>query len=344
MEKAKIQCPECGANLEVSISKTSTTGKPYPKSTPSVDVVTDKRLNPAQAKIKQLEAAGFNTTNLFSIRVAEGDYKIARIGSDGMEIVPADDQLYKDIRKSRVIPNRRLFRRWVMAQVFRMMTEKDYKTGKVIGFTAALKNKGYRYQWKMVIEELRVQAQLYQNDMENYKERNIWFNKGVVTEMMAHHIAQLKEIVGALKPKKCKGIPYIHLGGKDIFVSDIDKNVFQPLYHAMALFQESDNPMDLYKVAKRFYDRTKLSYIRYDMPQCKAFQNAYKGAGAYFTLKNLILFHGCTFEGVDSEKSLRFLKDYSKAMEGWELLGVLKAFLSINNISIEAKQAEWKNQ
>lgn len=61
-----------------------------------------------------------------------------------------------------------------MAQVFHMMIETDYKTGQPIGFTAALRRKGYKYQWEMVVEELRVQARLNVTDPENFTDENLF--------------------------------------------------------------------------------------------------------------------------------------------------------------------------
>lgn len=48
-------------------------------------------------------------------------------------------------------------------------------------------------------------------------------------------------------------------------------------------------------------------------PVPEPFKNAYKGTGAYFTMKNLILFHGCRFhvggQVLGQDASLRYLKE-----------------------------------
>lgn len=60
--------------------------------------------------------------------------------------------------------------------------------------------------------------------------------------------------------------------------------------------------------------------------------DAYKGAGAFFTMQNLIRFHGCTAVNdrgrrLDKYQSLTFLSakaEEYKNGEGWRLLAVLK--------------------
>ena len=90
----------------------------------------------------------------------------------------------------------------------------------------------------------------------------------------------------------------------------------------------------------------------YDTPQCKEWVNAYKGAGAFFTMQNLIRFHGCTAVNdrrrrLDKYQSLAFLSakaEEYKDGEGWRLLAVLKKMLADNDIDIRKKMAEWRKK
>ena len=80
---------------------------------------------------------------------------------------------------------------------------------------------------------------------------------------------------------------------------------------------------------------------------------AYEGAGAYFSLKNLILFHGVTefrhkslaADNLNCPRSFALAYLEMKAEryknKGWALLGLLKQTLSDNDINIEAKRKEW---
>ena len=92
--------------------------------------------------------------------------------------------------------------------------------------------------------------------------------------------------------------------------------------------------------------------MRHDTPQSKAWVDAYKGAGAFFTMQNLIRFHGCTLiddngKRLDKYRSLAFLslkaETYSYG-NGWRLLALLKNMLDDNGIDIKKKMAEWRKK
>ncbi|MFK1903884.1 hypothetical protein ACIXC0_05710 [Bacteroides fragilis] len=80
--------------------------------------------------------------------------------------------------------------------------------------------------------------------------------------------------------------------------------------------------------------------------------DAYKGAGAFFTMQNLIRFHDCTAiddsgRRLDKHQSLAFLSAKAEAYrdgEGWRLLAVLKKMLADNNINIKKKMAAWRKK
>ena len=79
--------------------------------------------------------------------------------------------------------------------------------------------------------------------------------------------------------------------------------------------------------------------------------DAYKGAGAFFTMQNLIRFHGCRFVdeyGVhhDKERSYAWLqkKNEEYRFDGWRMIGLLRKFLKDNHIDICKKMAEWRKR
>lgn len=345
MKKLNVKCPKCGANLGVEATEINVAIPVMPVSVEFCGKQPHpaKRENNANARIEALRKAGVNVSNLFSIRNANGSYGIGRVSDGEFSIVPDDDPIFAAIYKSRTIPNRRLFRRWVMAQVFRMLTTIDYRTGKPKGFSRALSDMGYEYQWKMVIEEMRVQAKLFDKDTENYKERSRWFNKAVVVSMAEDYIASLENWIEKARKRRCKGVPYVRLNSRDIFVTDLKSKIFTPLRKALTAIKNSRNLDILYNNIGKFYSLIKKTYISHDIPQSKAFKDAYKGAGAFFTLKNLILFHDCVFPKMNQETSIAYLNYLvsDKDFEGYKLFGILKDFLITNHIDIEAKQREW---
>ena len=70
-------------------------------------------------------------------------------------------------------------------------------------------------------------------DVDNFRDRNRWFNKRVVLDMAKDYIEKLKKRFEKLKLRKCKGVPYKRINGQNIFVDDFDKKVIKPLLFAV---------------------------------------------------------------------------------------------------------------
>lgn len=166
--------------------------------------------------------------------------------------------------------------------------------------------------------------------------------------MLQDYRYQLHLYIKTLKVKKCKGIPYKRICGENIFVEDIEKKVFMPLGRLMSRAEECNNPSELHYIVAHF-NRKHRKRHGWTPKQYIEWVDAYKGAGAFFTMQNMIRFHGCTFK---IENNLRMDKDASyewlelKAEEyrgeGWRLLGLFRKFLVDNNIDIKKKMAEWR--
>ncbi len=365
MKETKVVCPKCGAEIAIPESESFVAGIAIGKNsglgTVTLPLASDEeqpkkdtpRTSAAQ-KIQAMKEAGIDVSNLFAITNAEGGEAIGRFENNGITIMADDDPLIVAIFQRGTVPNRRLFRRWVMGQVFHMLTAKHCCTGKPIGFLNALQNKGYRYSWEMLLEEIRVQAKLEVRDQENFIQRNRWFNKDVAIAMATDYIHQLEEHVKKVskKPKHCKGNPYITLSGRHIFVKDVHKRLFVPLERCVSYIKRANNTAELYYAIRDFYQIVRNHYSPWDLTMSAAFKDAYKGAGGYFTMRNLIMFHGCKMRSskgnpLAESTSLRELDKLAEAYkngEGWRMFGAMKELISKNGIDIEAKMAEWRNK
>lgn len=297
----------------------------------------------ASERIEALKAAGIDVSNLFAM----GDEMVVRVVDGVPTQVLDDDPIFAMIKKGGHVPERRLFRRWVMAQMFRALRQMDDYN---MTFTDIVRNHGYEYMWKMVVEELRVQERLYKTgDTENLKERNRFFNAEVVLVMMDEYAKRFDEYVSSLKVKHCKGQPYKTIHGTHVFVDDI---LAKFTYKTNSLRDRLRNdvhdiePDELYLLVSKFNKARTTMKWNTEIP--KAFIDAYKGAGAFYTMKNLILFHGCQFRErgkfIGKERSMKLLEKYSISLDGWELLGVMKELIKENGISIEKKIAEWRKK
>ena len=283
----------------------------------------------AQERLDALKAAGVDTKDMFAV----GEQMIVRLVGGVPKEVKDDDPVYQSILGSKTIPDHKLFRRWVLAQTFRMLR---------YGYTRSLHAKGYEYQWRMLEEEMRVQAILAGKDPENFEKRNRFFNFYVVKDMLTQYEKDLHKYVDDLKVKHCKGMPYKTIRGKNYFVADLDKKVFGKV--ADAEWYSAFAPDKLYQWVKVINKRRTPMHA--DTPQIKVWVDAYKRAGAYYSMENLIRFHGMRLhirnKVLDEKASLSYIDHVSKLLEGYQMLGLLKKELELNGISIEKKMQEWK--
>lgn len=197
--------------------------------------------------------------------------------------------------------------------------------------------RSYEYSWKMMIDEFRTQCKLIGKDRENFEMRNLWFNQDVAIAMCTDYLHKLTEYIDALKTCKYQGKPYKCIKGYDYFVDDIDDKIFAPLRIALRSVKRATGTLSLHLAMIEFNSR-RVSLKR-DIPACFEWVDAYKGCGAYYTLQNLIRFHGLKLH---TEDSLEDLAMKFRNGEGYKLLGLLKDELKRNDIDVNRKIAEWR--
>ena len=328
MKQLKFECPECGTEFTLTANQTK-----------------------AKERIEALKKAGVDVSELFAMQSADGLEFIASKRDGVISILEEDDPIFQAIIIQGTIPNRQLFRRWVMAQMFRIIyiTTNTHGAYKPIGVSEVIRNMGYEYQWKMLNNELYAQHKMMQNaDVDNFRDRNRWFNKRVVLDMAKDYIEKLKKRFEKLKLRKCKGVPYKRINGQNIFVDDFDKKVIKPLLFAVHKIQHAENTYELWHSVQEFNKRR--IKMHWDIPQNAAWLDAYKGSGAFFTMQNMIRFHNCVIiddngKTLSKNASLAFLNKKAKLYEnreGWRLIGMLKKMLDDNNIDVVAKMKEWR--
>lgn len=287
------------------------------------------KTNKAQAKLEALKAAGVNVDNLFAMSNVDGSAIIARFENGKLEAIADNDPIFDSIMSGGTIPDPNLYRRWVMAQTFHMLASGNW--------TQSLRYRGYEYSWKMIIEELHTQCKLSSKDRENFEKRQAWFSHDVAVAMCQDYLNKLKEYIDSLKVRKCQGEPYKRIKGSDYFLADIDDKIFAPLRIAMRSVVKAKGVLSLH-LALGLFNNHRIS-LKWETPACPEWVDAYKGCGAYYTLQNLINFHGLKLH---TQKSLDELAAEFSNGEGYKLLGILKDELKRNNIDVKKKIAEWK--
>lgn len=303
-------------------------------------------------RMNRLSNAGVDTNKYFNVNLPNGLKPGATISlvinEDGQPVIvnSNDDVIANQIIEDGYVRNTKLHRRFVLAQMFSMLNYKSYD-GEHVGYNEALKRFGIKYEFNMMLEEIRVLGKLEERDKETFIERAHFFTRDVIAKTMEDYITELMKYVDTLPTKKCKGIPYKRIKGKDIFVDDFEKKLYSPLRGDISRIKYTSNYNELYRVVKIFMN--KMIKLPYNTPKSKAWIDAYKGEGAFYTLKNLVMFHNCGIEingrmiyatGAINVLNKK-LDEYQG--EGWRMFALMKKVIADNGFDFNKKMSEIYN-
>ena len=293
-------------------------------------------------RMEKLSAMGINTGKYFTVALDNGTQVHLIIDENGNP-KKVDDVICNQIIEDGYVRNTKLHRRFVMAQMFQALNYVSWDR-KRTGYNEWLKMFGIKYQFEMMLEEIRVLGKLEERDWETFKERSNFFTKEVVAKTMADYINKLKAHINSNKTYKCKGVPYKKVKGKDIFVEDLDKKIYAPMRNDIYKVQIARNYNEIYKAVKNFM--TKIITIPYATTKCKEWVDAYKGEGAFYTLKNLVMFHNCGikvgYNMVYGIEAVNVLNErlYEYKGEGWRMFALMKKVIADNNFDFHKRMNE----
>ena len=296
-------------------------------------------------RMEKLNAMGANTGKYFSVELDNGT-KVHLIIDEKGDIVKADDIIANQIIEDGYVRNTKLHRRFVMAQMFQGLNYKSYQGGNA-GYNEWIKRHDFIYSFRMMLEEIRVLGKLEEKDRETFVERSHFFTKDVIVKTMEDYIVALIAHIESLPTKKYKGVPYKRVKSNNIFVEDLNKKVYTPLRYDISRIKSARSYNEIYRIVKNFMNN--MVALRYDTPKSKAWIDAYKGEGAFYTLKNLIMFHGCGISvsgkmvyGAAAMSVLnKRLNEYQG--EGWRMFALMKKVIADNNFNFKKRMAEIYN-
>ena len=299
-------------------------------------------------RIEALKANGINTSKYFTVDLDNGTKIHLIIDENGNPMVvdkKEEDPIVNEIIESGYVRNTKLHRRWVMAQMFHHLNYVSYD-GQYSGYTDCInRSYGYDYTFKMMLEEVRVLSKLETRDRESFKERSRFFTKAVVAAVVEDYVEKLKAYVDKLQTKKCKGIPYKRIKGNDIFVADLHKKLYQPALWTAIQILTAKNYNEVYRLLGGFM-RTMIK-LPWQTSKSKDWMDAYKGSGAFYTCKNLIMFHNCLVEmpngvALTTAGSMEILEakldEYQS--EGWRMFAFMNKLIADNEIDTKTYIAE----
>ena len=303
-------------------------------------------------RMEKLNAMGINTGKYFTVNLPDGLAKNSTItltiNEDGeCTIANANDVIANQIIEDGYVRNTKLHRRFVMAQMFHALNYRSWDR-KREGYNEWLKRFGLKYQFDMMIEEIRVLSKLEVRDEETFIERSHFFTKEVIVQTMEDYLVKLKAQIDSQKTYKCKGVPYKKVKGTDIFEADLDKKIYAPMRKDVYKVGLARSYAEIYKFVRGFM--SKMVLVSWQTPKSKAWIDAYKGEGAFYTLKNLVMFHNCGIEvdgymvyGAAAVSVLnKRLNEYKG--EGWRMFALMKKVIADNNFDFQARMNEIYNK
>lgn len=330
-----ITCPNCGAEIDMTpVLVKDSKGKP---------VVEDRGPNvPLRDAKGRFVGMDFGNNMKHGINLAGEEYD-----NDGEH--NDDEPLCERVRKQGHVKNHRLFRRWIMSQMFHILLRMEKWND---GFAKIIRARGVRYMWKVIKQELHdMRAIQRHGDREEFERRNRWWSTEAVSNIAICFGGDLEAQIKKLKHRKCKGREYVTIPGYGmVFCDEVVDKVIIPFHDRIAAFQKCNCAKTadaLCDYAMQFKDST-----AWKLGMTTVFIDRFKGAGAYFTLRNMLMFHGCRIPYEAAQKFGR--KDYNTDLEvldnmaeeykdeGWQMLGFLKDVIKHNGIDVEAKIKSWK--
>lgn len=302
-------------------------------------------------RMNKLNEAGINTSKYFNVKLPNGLQPGATISlvinENGVPVIDggnAQDSLRDQIITDGYVRNTKLHRRFVMAQMFHMLNYVSYDK-RDSGYNAYLKRMySYQYTLDMMLYEVRVLSKLESRDKESFEERSYFFTQEVVTAVLDDYLAKLEQYVNGLPEHKCKGTPYKRVKGMNIFTSDLDKKLYAPIRDKILRIANAKSYAEMYRLLEKFMRN--IVKLPYDTPKSKVWIDAYKGAGAYYTLKNLVMYHDCYIdaEGYRMVKmeAVSYLEDMLDEYQGeyYRMFALMKKVIKDNNFNFTTRMYE----
>lgn len=304
-------------------------------------------------RMNKLNEMGVNTGKYFTVNLPDGLAKNSTItlaiNENGEYTVvnanvKENDVILNQIIEDGYVRNTRLHRRFVCAQMFSMLNYVSYDK-RDRGYNDCLRRcYGYDYTFKMMLEEARVLGKLEERDRETFEERVHFFDRGTVAAVIEDYLVQLKKYVDNLPNKNCKGVPYKRIKKRDVFVADLDKKIYAPVQRYANRIRVAKNYNEVYNVLNEFMKN--MIRLPYHTPKSKVWVDAYKGAGAYYTLKNLVMFHNCAIIANDrinyGVNSIAYLNSRLDAYKGeyYRMFALMKKVIEDNNFDFKKRMEE----
>ena len=265
----------------------------------------------------------------------------------------------------------RHYHRFVTAQMLGMLTDDNLLLNRE-GFTKRLNNLGVMYAWRETADRIHAIRKAYENnDDEGFLEDGKFYNADLVYDMLDELISSMERFKNCVITKSHNGEKYIKFNMKMFKSNDVDGVYLKDMHiiiERLEYYKEKVNSVKgivdiaaLDVLARSIvlslpnFDKMnkKLRFKgNFKFTQSRSWQRAYKGFGAYFSMKNLIMgkyglryFLRDTkewFKGKQAKIALcDRLEDFCYNEDQYKLFGEFMDFLDYNNFDIKSVLEEW---
>lgn len=285
-------------------------------------------------RIEILKTNGVDTSKYFTILVNQDIPAGTKIN-----IALEEDPVKRSIMEDGYVRNTKLYRRFVAAHYLKMLNSPE-------GWHGYLnKHYSYMYQFDMMFEEVRILSILENKDTEAFNERKRFFTPSIVKVIMLNYMDDVRKYIANLPVKHCKGKPYARINGfGDVFISNIVDEVTYPLVAEINSIRTKSTYKNLYKDLLSV--KKKMITLPWETKKSKVWVDAFQAEGAFYTLKNLIMFHGVMLYYNDmflpKYQSVEIIDQLAHTYEGYQFNGLLKATIKANNFDLKKSIEEHK--
>lgn len=298
----------------------------------------------ATSRMNALNAQGMDTNNMISFALKNG-------GTLNMSIVNGNnDAVIEEIKSNGTVENNHLFRRWVCAQMLRNLWDMDHSTWRRADNFSQYLDEAYRfsYQMKMMEDEYNTMAHMKHDGDAELEMRSLFFSPSrvaLIYKEITEIITEYCEEQSRNAHHKCRGVVYAKIGGVNMFLDDVKK--FEHKLNKIAdeieiLSQHGNLYREMRDAMIKYRNALPWGMDRAGLKKSRTWIDCFKGAGAYYTLQNLILFHKAivvdykTCKRYSGEDAYEYLQSVAKENpnSGYYLFGMMKDVLDFNGINI----------
>lgn len=277
---------------------------------------------------------------------AKFGYKLSIEKVENAEI-DMNDGVISKIMENGWIENRKLFRRWITAQTLRLIGwngKESYNEYTTSDWTYNF-NKKFNglYQFTYIVKEFETLAKIEKKDPAAFEIRKQFFTKDTLKGMWTEYYnVTFRKWVLSRKVLCSKKKPHIYLNGSSkLYLKDLD-DIIERLCKNLDAIDNMTSYDELIEFNRelRRSEYFKINAVKHT--KCsRAFTDAYKGSGAYYTMDNLVKFSGLKLVDMDDnilerDESLKYLEEMRETVKAnpitnYQLLGLLQNSIKATN-------------